>query len=71
MIKWKPVPTWALNARAEWREDGQNGDLSGRYFCVFNDGIWYKHEPPRCTPWTVYIGVVKRWLRRFRDAGLP
>lgn len=62
----------ACKQTTQWREEGENGVdedgrlTQGRYFCVFGDGIWYKFDPPRCTPWTVYLGVMKRFLRAQR-----
>lgn len=53
----------------EWRDEGCNGLdadgglTKGRYFCVFGDGIWYRHAPPKSTPWTVYAGVMRRIIK--------
>lgn len=58
----------------KWRQEGENGigsdgaAIIGTYFCVFDDGIWYRHDPPRSTPWTIYLGVMKRLLRQERAA---
>jgi hypothetical protein len=56
----------------KWREDGCNGvgddgePIKGRHFSVFDDGIWYKYNPPRSTPWRVYIAVMKRLIKQAR-----
>lgn len=61
-----------FSARTQWREEGQNGvdangePIHGRHFCVFGDGIWYRHAPPKSTPWRVYLAVAKRLIRQQR-----